>query len=88
MIVLVPFVESLRVSVWFVLFVVVCVKGSILWFSKPNIESLGGLGTMAKYIVTHQLGRVSLRCILVPFESINVSLAPSCSLVDVLCAPL
>ena len=46
--VLVPFVDPLRVSVWFVLFVVVCVKGSLLTMSKPKIESLGGLGTMEK----------------------------------------
>ena len=53
MIVLVPFVEPLRVSVWFVLFVVVCAKGALLTLSKPKIEALGGLVTMEKSLVTH-----------------------------------
>ena len=53
MVVLVPFVEPLRVSVWFVLFVVVCVKGDLLTLSKLNIEALEGLGTMEKSMVTH-----------------------------------
>ena len=46
LVLLVPFVDPLRVSVWFVLFVVVCVKGSLLTLSKSKIKSLGGLGTM------------------------------------------
>ena len=46
---LVPLVEPLRVSVYFV---VVCVIGALLTLSKPNIEYLGGLGTMEKSMVT------------------------------------
>ena len=53
MVVLVPFVEPLRVSVWFVLFAVVCVKGALLTLSKPKIVALGGLGTMEKSLVTY-----------------------------------
>ena len=29
------------------------VKGVLLWLSKPNLESLGGLRTMVKSLVTH-----------------------------------
>ena len=36
-----------------VICLVVRFKGVILWFSKPNIESLGGLGKMAKSLATH-----------------------------------
>ena len=44
-----------RKSQWFVcvVFIVFRVKGVILWFSKPKIESLGGLGTMEKSMVIH-----------------------------------
>ena len=31
----------------------VCVKGTLLWLSKPKIEALGGLETMEKALVTH-----------------------------------
>ena len=62
--------------------IVVRVKRVLLWLSKPKLEALGGLRSMEKALVTHRLGRVSLRSILVPFESINVSFSPSCSLVD------
>ena len=53
MVVLVPFVEPLRVSVWFVLFVVIYVKRALLTLPKSKIEALGGLGTMEKALVTH-----------------------------------
>ena len=33
--------------------IVVRVKGVLLWLSKPKLEALGGLGTMAKALVTH-----------------------------------
>ena len=49
---------------------VVCVRGALLTLSKPNLEALGGLGTMTKSLVTHSLDQVPLSCILVPFESI------------------
>ena len=53
MVVLVPFVEPQRFIIWFVLFVVICVKGALLTLSKPKIEALGGFGTMEKSLVTH-----------------------------------
>ena len=56
MVVLVPFAKPLRVSVWFVLFVVICVKGVLLTLSNPKLEALGCLGTMEKSMVTHLLG--------------------------------
>ena len=56
LVVLLPFMEPLRVSAWFVLFVVICVNGALLTLSKPKIESLGGLGTMEKSLITHYLG--------------------------------
>ena len=46
---LVPLVELLRVSVYFV---VVCVRGSLLTLSKTKLEALGGLGKMEKSLVT------------------------------------
>ena len=44
-----PLVEPLRVSVYVV---VVCVTRALLTLSKPKLEALGGLGTMAKSLVT------------------------------------
>ena len=37
----------------YVVCIVVGVKGVLLWLSKPKHEALGGLGTMAKALVTH-----------------------------------
>ena len=53
MVVLVYFVEPLRVIFWLVLVLVVCVKGALLTLSKPKIEALGSIGTMEKTLVTH-----------------------------------
>ena len=75
-------------KVWCLVYVVCGCMCQRSTFVVPNIESLGGLGSVTKALVTHWLGTISLRCILVPFESINVSFAPSCSLVDGLCALL
>ena len=47
---LVPLVEPLRVSVYFV---VVCVRGALFTLSNLKLEALGGLGTMTKSLVTH-----------------------------------
>ena len=33
--------------------IVVKVKGVLLWLSKPKLEALGGLGTVAKALVAH-----------------------------------